>query len=81
VEFSADHSEKGVAVRGKLFQTGVPRSFIAPVPLYASGGGHPTLLGVVVTDGPETSFHFISQTEPRKILIDPRMTLLCVTEN
>jgi Peptidase family M1 domain len=81
VEFSVRQSEKGFAVRGKLFQTGVPRSFIAPVPLYANaGGGHTTLLGVVVTDGPETSFHFTSQTEPHKILIDPRMTLLCVPE-
>jgi Peptidase family M1 domain len=82
VEFSVHQSEKGFVVRGKLFQTGVPRSFIAPVPLYAnSGSGHPpALLGVVVTDGPETSFHFTSQTEPHKILVDPRMTLLCLTE-
>ena len=81
VEFSVHNSEKGFVVRGKVFQTGVPRSFIAPVPLYANGGGHPTLLGVVVTNGLETSFHFASQTEPHKILIDPRMTLLCVSEN
>ena len=81
VEFTVHHSEKGFVVRGKLFQTGVPRSFIAPVPLYANtGSGHPELLGVVITDGPETSFHFTSQTEPHKILIDPRMTLLCVTQ-
>ena len=81
IEFSVHHSEKGFAVRGKLFQTGVPRSFIAPVPLYVnSGNGQGALLGVVVTDGPETSFHFTSQTEPRKVLIDPRMTLLCVPE-
>jgi hypothetical protein len=81
VEFSVHHSEKGFVVRGKLFQTGVPRSFIAPVPLYASTGmGHTALLGVVVTDGPETSFHFTSQTEPHKILVDPRMTLLSVPE-
>jgi hypothetical protein len=81
VEFSVHDSGKGFVVRGKLFQMGVPRSFIAPVPLYVNGGGHATLLGVVVTDGPETSFHFISQTDPHKILIDPRMTLLCVSEN
>jgi hypothetical protein len=81
VEFSVHHSEKGFVVRGKLLQTGVPRSFIAPVPLYANTGGEPeALLGVVVTDGPETSFHFASQTEPRKILIDPHMTLLCIAE-
>ena len=81
VEFSVHNSEKGFVVRGRLFQTGVPRSFIAPVPLYAnSGSGHSSLLGVVIASGPETPFHFTSQTEPHKIVIDPRMTLLCVTE-
>jgi hypothetical protein len=81
VEFSVHHSEKGFVVRGKLFQTNVSRSFIAPVPLYANtASGRPALLGVVITDGPETSFHFTSQTEPHKILIDPRMTLLCVAQ-
>jgi len=32
VEFTARHTEKGYEIRGKLFQTGVPRSFIASVP-------------------------------------------------
>jgi Peptidase family M1 domain len=82
VEFSVQHAEKAFVVRGKLFQTGVPRSFLAPVPLYAStSSGHPALLGVVIAGGPETAFHFTSQTEPRKILIDPRTTLLGVSEN
>ena len=81
VEFSVHHSEKGFVVRGKLFQNGVSRSFIAPVPLYANtGAGHPVPLGVVVAAGPETTFHFTIQTAPNKILIDPRMTLLCVVE-
>ena len=81
VEFSVHRAEKGFLVRGKLFQTGVPRSFVAPVPLYANtGGGHLTPLGVVTASGPETSFHFTAQIEPRKIVIDPRMTLLCVAE-
>jgi hypothetical protein len=80
VEFSVHHSEKGFVVRGKLFQHGVARSFVAPVPLYASGAGKPSLLGVVVAAGPETAFHFTTQTAPNKILIDPHMTLLCVSE-
>jgi hypothetical protein len=75
------HSEKGVVVRGKLFQHGVPRSFVAPVPLYASGlVGRPTLLGTVIAAGPETVFHFTTQAAPSKIVIDPHMTLLCVSE-
>jgi Peptidase family M1 domain len=81
VEFTAQQNDKGYLVRGKLFQSGVPRSFIAPVPLYANTGTGPLiLLGRVITDGAETSFHFVTKTPPRKIVIDPQMTLLCVSE-
>src|SRR5579863_533837 len=80
VEFSTHHTDKGEFVRGKLFQTGVPRSFIASVPIYANNGpGHPVYLGAVVAAGPETSFHFTVQTPPHKLVIDPQMTLLCTT--
>jgi peptidase M1-like protein len=80
VEFSSHHTDKGEVVRGKLFQTGVPRSFIASVPIYANNGpGHPVYLGAVVAAGPETSFHFAVQTPPHKLVIDPQMTLLCTT--
>jgi hypothetical protein len=80
-EFSTHHTDKGEVVRGKLFQTGVPRSFIASVPIYANNGpGHPVYLGSVVAAGPETSFHFTVQTPPHKLVIDPQMTLLCTTE-
>ncbi len=80
VEFSTHHTEKGYEIRGKLFQTGVPRSFIASVPLYAGGAGHGALLGTVVAAGPETSFHFVATTSPHKIVVDPQMTLLCTSE-
>src|ERR1700674_4201503 len=81
VEFTAHRSETGYLIRGKLFQTGVPRSFIASVPLYTGGGaGRNTFLSTVVAAGPETSFHFFTLMPPRKIVIDPHMTLLCTTE-
>lgn len=81
VEFTARPSEKGFVVHGKLFQTGVPRSFIASVPLYASGGAvRNAFLGAVLAIGPETSFQFLTQTRPGKIVIDPQVTLLCTTE-
>lgn len=81
VEFSVHRSEQGNLIRGKLFQTGVPRSFLAHVPLYASGGaGHRVPLGSVIASGPETSFQLLTPDAPRRILIDPRMTLLCTTE-
>jgi hypothetical protein len=81
VEFTAHSTEKGYLVRGKLYQTGVPRSFIASVPLYAKGSaGTRTFLGAVVAAGPETSFHFLALTPPHKIIVDPQMTLLCTSE-
>ena len=81
VEFTTRHTEKGILVRGKLIQSGVPRSFIAPVPLYlSSGAGKPVQLGTVVTSGEETSFSFYSKVVPHKVLIDPQSTLLCIPE-
>ncbi len=80
VEFTVHHTEKGYQIRGKLRQTGVPHSFIARVPLYSGGAGHGSLLGTVIAAGPETSFHFETQNPPRKIVVDPQMTLLCTSE-
>jgi hypothetical protein len=81
VEFTVHQSEKGYAIKGKLLQEGVPKSFIAQVPLYAKvGSGRSGFLGNVVAAGPETTFHFTTQLAPHKIVIDPQMTLLCVTE-
>jgi hypothetical protein len=81
VEFTAHRTERGFQVRGKLFQSGVPRSFIAPVPLYLTSGiGHSTFLDTVVASGEETPFSFTAQSQPHKILIDPHMTLLCVPQ-
>jgi hypothetical protein len=77
VEFSAKRSEKGFVIKGKLLQSGVASSFVAPVPIYASNGGY---LGRVIASGSETPFHFLSAREPGKLLIDPQMTLLCITE-
>ncbi|MBZ5701903.1 MAG: hypothetical protein LAN84_08645 [Acidobacteriia bacterium] len=82
VEYGVKRGENGgYVVRGKLRQTGVPRGFVAPVPLSASlGGGRSVALGTVVASGEETSFRFTTASAPRKIVIDPQMTLLCVAE-
>jgi aminopeptidase N len=81
-QFTSHSSEKGFQVRGKLFQEGVPHSFIAPVPIYATTGipGRTIFLGTVVATGAETNFSFTSATQPHKLLIDPHMTLLCIPE-
>ena len=80
VEFATHQDETGYSVRGKLFQTGVPRSFLASVPLYAAGGSGRSFLGNVLASGPETLFRFHVSAPPHKIVIDPQMTLLCTTD-
>jgi len=77
IEYSTRHSEKGFVIKGKLRQSGVASSFVAPVPIYSSAGGY---LGRVIAGGPETNFRFVSAREPGKLLIDPQLTVLCVTE-
>jgi len=77
LEYSTKRSEKGFVVRGKLLQSGVPNSFVAPVPIYTASGEY---LGRVIAGGPETPFHFVSSREPGKLVIDPQMTLLSVTD-
>jgi len=81
VEFQARPQGTGFLVRGTLQQTGVPDTFIASVPLYAARPrSKAVLLGTVVTSGAETSFQFVSRLRPKRILIDPQLTLLCLTE-
>ena len=77
IEYSTRRSEKGFVVKGKLLQSGVAGSFVAPIPIYSSNGGY---LGRVIASGPETPFHFNSPREPGKLLIDPQMTLLCIID-
>jgi hypothetical protein len=77
VDFTAQHSGDQFVVKGTLHQSGVSRDFIAAVPLYASStGGRPIFLGRVVTNGEETSFRFVTRADPKKIIIDPELTLL-----
>lgn len=68
-------------VTGRLEQNGVDDVFTAAVPLYAARQGSKLEnLGVVITTGPETRFHFVSRTRPTRIVIDPHLTLLCRTD-
>jgi hypothetical protein len=79
VEYTVHPGPKGFLVRGKLIQKNVPDDFVLPVPVYGQAQvGKPVLLGRVVTSGAETSFQFVSAASPKKLLIDPQMTLLCL---
>ncbi len=81
VEFAVQVQAKGLLVRGTLKQSGVPENFLAAVPLYAARpGSKPVLLGTVATSGERTPFQFISPVRPKRLLIDPQLTLLSLAE-
>jgi len=78
VQFEAKPHGNEFLVSGKLEQAGVDDVFTAPVPLYAARSGEKTQkLGVVITTGPDTRFHFVSQFRPTRLVIDPYRTILC----
>jgi hypothetical protein len=80
VKFEVKTKGQGFVVSGVLEQKGVNDEFTAPVPIYGTRtGGKPEKLGVVVTTGPETRFHFGARVRPARIAIDPQLTLLCTT--
>ncbi len=63
-------------ITGTLLQKDAPDDLVTPVPLYAFYAGKLTLLGQVFADGSETPFHLTAPAGTRKILIDPKQTLL-----
>ncbi len=68
-------------LKGKLKQEDVPANFVAIVPLYLPRvSGKPAFLGNVATAGEETSFQFTVRFAPKKLLIDPNLTLLAITD-
>ncbi|HYL68323.1 MAG TPA: M1 family aminopeptidase [Candidatus Limnocylindria bacterium] len=78
VEYQVKPHGQEYLVTGKLLQTGVEDIFTAAVPLYGGKpGGKLERLGIVVTTGPETRFHFVVKNRPPRILVDPQLTLLC----
>lgn len=78
-QYTAQPKGSGFSVSGTLTQEGVPESFIAVVPIYAqSVTGRQTLLGNVVTSGRQTQFRFLVSAGPKRLLIDPQQTLLCL---
>jgi hypothetical protein len=80
VKFEVKTKGQEIVVSGVLEQKGVVDSFTAPVPIYGTHvGGKPERLGVVVTTGPETRFHFAARVRPARITIDPQLTVLCTT--
>ena len=81
VEFTARPQAGGFQIRGTLRQRDVPENFVATLPVYASAtGGKPVFLGNVVTSGADTRFQFSSRIHPKRLLLDPQQTLLCIID-
>jgi hypothetical protein len=82
LEYTVRPDLKGFLVRGKLIQKNVPDNFTLRVPIYGQAqGSKPVLLGHVIVSGEETSFQFVTAVSPKRLLIDPRMTLLCLSSS
>jgi hypothetical protein len=63
-------------ISGTLLQKDAPDDLVTAVPLYAFHAGTMTLVGQVFADGHETPFQLTAPLGVRKILIDPKQTLL-----
>jgi hypothetical protein len=69
--------DRGVAVAGVIEQRDAADDLVTAIPVYGVTASNATvLLGQVLADGPETSFHFNAPAGTRKVLLDPRQTVL-----
>ncbi len=67
----------GFSIDGRVTQSGVPDTFVMPVPVYADD----QLLGKVAVSDDEGAFHFDVKTRPVKVTLDPRQTVLAQIKN
>jgi hypothetical protein len=69
--------EKDVLVSGTIIQKDAPHDLVTAVPVYAETRSHSqVLIGVVLADGAETPFRISAPAGTRKILLDPKQTVL-----
>jgi hypothetical protein len=64
-------------VTGVIVQKDVPDDLVTAVPVYAAtAGGAQVFLGEVLADGAETAFRLTAPSDTRKIVLDPKQTIL-----
>jgi len=64
-------------VTGVIVQKDVPDDLVTAVPVYATTAGNGLVfLGEVLADGAETGFRLIAPSSVRKIVLDPKQTIL-----
>ena len=68
-------------VTGVIVQKDAPNDLVTAVPIYATlPGDAMVFLGEVLADGPETAFHMPVPRTARKIVLDPKKTILSVAK-
>lgn len=68
-------------VTGVIVQKDAPSDLVTAVPIYATlPGDAMVFLGEVLADGPETAFHMPVPRTARKIVLDPKKTILSVAK-
>ena len=61
----------------KFLAANVPDDLVTAVPVYATTAGNAVVfLGEVLADGAETGFRLIAPSGVRKIVLDPKQTIL-----
>jgi len=76
---SVKFTPKGNAtvVSGTILQKNASEDLVTSVPIYAVGSGKASVfIGRVFADGTESSFHLSAPAGTRKILLDPKQTIL-----
>ena len=64
-------------VTGTIVQKDAPDDLVTAVPVYATTAGNTLVfLGEVLADGHETAFHLTAPAAVRKIVLDPKQTIL-----
>jgi Peptidase family M1 domain len=64
-------------VTGVIVQKDAPDDLVTAVPVYATtAGGAQVFLGEVLADGAETPFHLTAPADVRKVVLDPKQTIL-----
>jgi hypothetical protein len=72
-------SEKAgvTTVSGVIVQKNVPDDLVTAVPVYATtASSAQVFLGEVLADGRETAFRLVAPSGARKVLLDPKLTIL-----
>jgi hypothetical protein len=80
VKYSITPQGTGTRLQGTIRQSGVPDSFVMPVPIYAYAGTRVQRLGWVTVRGAETPFDVELPMKIDKITIDEWADVLCTVD-